>query len=49
VRLFEGTTQRQQWTQAITTAFNDYALSLTSPGAVTDWGNLYLEAAATSP
>lgn len=49
VRLFEGSTQRQQWTQAITTAFNDYALSLTSPGAVADWGNLYLEAAATSP
>lgn len=49
VRLFEGSTQRQQWTQAITTSFADYALSLTSPGAVTDWGNLYLEAAATSP
>lgn len=49
VRLFEGTTQRQQWSQAVTTAWGDYVLTLTSPGAITDWGNLYVEFAATSP
>lgn len=49
VRLFEGTTQRQQWSQAVTNAWGDYTLSLTSPGAITDWGNLSIEFAATSP
>jgi hypothetical protein len=49
VRLFEGTTQRQQWSQPVTNAWGDYVLSLTSPGAITDWGNLYVEFAATSP
>lgn len=49
VRLFEGATQRQEWTQAVTTTFTDYSLSLTSPGAITDWGNLYIEVVATSP
>lgn len=49
IRLYEGTTLRQSWTPTITTSFTDYVLSLTTPGAITDWGNLYLEAAATSP
>jgi hypothetical protein len=49
VRLYEGATQRQEWVQAITTAFTDYTFSLTTPSAIGDWGNLYLEAAATSP
>jgi hypothetical protein len=49
VRLFEGSTQRQEWTQAITTSFVDYPLTVTTPGAITDWGNLYLEFVATAP
>jgi len=49
IRLFEGATQRQQWSQAVTNAWGDYTVSLTSPGAITDWGNLYVEFAATSP
>lgn len=49
VRLYEGATLRQTWTLTITTAWADYPLTLTTPAAITDWGNLYLEFAATSP
>ncbi|WP_442915031.1 PKD domain-containing protein [Leifsonia sp. Leaf336] len=48
VRLFEGTTQRQQWSQAITNSWGDYVLAFT-PSTISDWGNLYVEFAATSP
>ncbi|MDN4595902.1 PKD domain-containing protein [Leifsonia virtsii] len=49
VRLYEGTTQRQEWTQAITTSPTDYPLTLTTPSAITDWGNLYIELVGTAP
>lgn len=49
VRLFEGSTQLQEWTQAITTSFANYTLAVTTPGAITDWGNLYLEFVGTAP
>lgn len=48
-RLFEGATQRQEWTQAITTTPTTYTFTVTSPGAITDWGNLYGELVATAP
>ncbi|MGN6760517.1 MAG: hypothetical protein ACTHJI_04200 [Leifsonia sp.] len=50
VRLYEGTTMRQEWTLAtVTNAWADNALSVTTPGAISDWGNLYLEAVGTTP
>lgn len=42
-RLFEGATQRQQWTLDASTTITDRTLTLTDPGAVTDWGNLWVE------
>lgn len=47
VRLFEGNVQRQEWTQAITASPTAYNFSVTSPGTITDWGNLYLEIAGS--
>jgi len=48
-RLYEGTTLRQEWTQTVTNAWAQYDFSVTTPGAISDWGNLYLEAYVTSP
>lgn len=50
IRLYEGTTVRQSWTQAITTTATDYTLtaSSTNVAAVGDWGALYVEVGATS-
>jgi hypothetical protein len=49
VRLYEGATLRQEWTQAITTSFADYPLVVTTPANITDWGSLYLEFVGTAP
>jgi hypothetical protein len=49
VRLYEGNTMRQEWTQAITTSFVDYPFTVTTPANITDWGNLYLEFVGTAP
>lgn len=48
VRLYEGNTLRQEWTQAVTTTTTNYTFTVTTPGNVTDWGNLFLEIAAVS-
>lgn len=45
-RLYEGTTLRQEWTQAVTTTNTEYTLTVSSPGSITDWGNLYVELSA---
>lgn len=47
VRLFEGSTQKQQWTPTVTNQWADIVLSSTA--TISDWGNLYVEFAATSP
>lgn len=51
IRLYQDTTLRQTWTQAITTTITDYTKSL-SAGTITaignDWGNLYVEIEVTS-
>jgi hypothetical protein len=49
VRLYEGNTMRQEWTQAVTTSFTDYPFVVTTPANITDWGNLYLEFVGTAP
>lgn len=48
-RLYEGSTMRQEWTLTTTTTPTDQVLTLSAPtiAAITDWGNLYLEASAT--
>ena len=50
VRLFEGNTQRQEWTITVTTTIADQTVTLSGPtiSAITDWGNLYVEVAVTS-
>jgi hypothetical protein len=50
VRLYEGDTLRQAWTQALTTTATEYTFNLDGGtiSAVTDWGNLLVEVAATS-
>lgn len=50
VRLYEGATLRQSWTQGLTSTITSYAFTLSSAtvAAIGDWGNLYLEAAVTS-
>lgn len=51
VRLYEGTTLRQSWTQAgvgSTATAYEFALSTGTVSAITDWGNLYLEFGVTS-
>jgi hypothetical protein len=48
LRLYEGTTLRQEWTQALTTAWATYTKSVTNPGAITDWGNLSIAVAASA-
>lgn len=48
VRLYQGATLRQEWTQAITTTATVYTFPVTSPGAITDWGALFVELSATS-
>lgn len=47
VRLYEGATLRQTWTQAVSTTIADYEFTLSGAtiAAITDWGNLYLEVA----
>jgi hypothetical protein len=50
VRLYEGTTLRQSWTQAITATPTEYTFTLSGGtiSAIGDWGNLYCEVGATS-
>ncbi|WP_100812998.1 PKD domain-containing protein [Microbacterium lacus] len=50
VRLVEGSTVRQTWTQAITSVVTEYTFNLSSPAmaAIGDWANLYVEVGATS-
>jgi hypothetical protein len=48
VRLFEGSTERQEWTVVPTTSIADYACAVTTPGAITDWGNLWVERSIVS-
>lgn len=50
VRLFEGTTSRQTWSQAVTATATDYNFTLSGGtiGAITDWSNLFVEVGATS-
>lgn len=43
VRLYEGSTLRQEWTQVVTTTATSYDYGLSSPGSISDWGNLYIE------
>jgi len=49
VRLFEGSTQRQEWTITTTTSIADQTVTLSGGtiSAITDWGNLYVEVAVT--
>jgi hypothetical protein len=50
IRLYEGNTLRQTWTQAVTSTATNYTFTITAPGvisAIGDWGNLYVEVAAT--
>ncbi|WP_431279884.1 hypothetical protein [Leifsonia poae] len=52
VRLYQGSTQLQEWTQALTTTtptIYTFSASSGTVTAITDWGNLYLESYATSP
>ncbi len=52
IRVFEGNTQRQAFVSlspAVNSSWQDYVVSLTTPSAITDWGNIYLEFAGTSP
>lgn len=51
VRLYEGTTLRQSWSQAsVPTGAADYTFALSAPtiAAITDWGNLSVEVGATT-
>lgn len=50
VRLYEGTTLRQTWTQALTTTITDYTFTMSGAtvSAITDWGNLSVELGVTS-
>lgn len=50
VKLYEGNTLRQSWTQAITSTATDYDFTFDAGTitAVTDWGNLYLGIGFTS-
>jgi hypothetical protein len=48
VRLYEGSTQRQEWTVVPTTSIADYACVVTTPGAIVDWGNLWAERSIVS-
>jgi hypothetical protein len=50
VRLFEGSTQRQEWTITVTTSIADQTVTLSGAtiAAITDWENLYVEVAVTS-
>jgi hypothetical protein len=50
VRILEGATLRQNWTQTATSTPTDYAFALSSDtvSAITDWGNLYAEVGATT-
>lgn len=49
-RLYEGSTLRQSWTVPVTTGWVDNVLTLSggTVAAIVDWGNLYIELAATS-
>lgn len=49
VRLYEGATLRQTWTQAVTGVLLPYPFDVTTPAAISDWGNLALEFAGTAP
>lgn len=48
VQLMEGATQRQQWTLSQSTAAADQTLTVTSPGAISDFGNLRLRFSAAT-
>lgn len=43
-RLYEGATLRQEWTITPGTSVGDHTLTVTSPGAISDWGNLWVAA-----
>lgn len=50
IRLYEGATLRQSWTQALTNTATTYTVSLSSGtvAAIGDWGNLFVEVGATT-
>jgi hypothetical protein len=48
IRLYEGTTMRQEWTVTPGTTVGDIPLTVTTPAAISDWGNLYIAAAVTT-
>lgn len=49
VRLVEGTTVRQTWSDVtVTQTATDFTRTVTTPAAISDWGNLYLEITAAS-
>lgn len=51
LRLYEGNTLRQSWTQGLTTTATEYTFSVSSPtiAAISDWSNLYLELGVVTP
>lgn len=51
IRLYEGATLRQSWTQsAVGTTFTEYLFTISDPtlAAITDWGNLRVEVGVTT-
>jgi hypothetical protein len=50
VRLYEGTTMRQEWTITVTTSIADQTCTLSGAtvSAITDWSNLFVEVAAAN-
>jgi hypothetical protein len=50
VRIYEGATMREQFSQAITSTPTDYTFALAGGtiSAIADWGNLYLEVGFTT-
>jgi hypothetical protein len=49
VRMYEGTTLRQTWTQSVTTTVTEYTFNLSggTVSAVGDWSNVYAEVAGS--
>jgi len=48
IRLYEGGTMRQEWTLDQSTSAADQDFNVTTPGNISDWGNLWLAAAAVN-
>lgn len=47
-RLYEGNTLRQEWPLTQNVSVADQTVTLTSPGSISDWGNLYAAWSAVS-